>query len=211
MDDISGSNSQPFKNSALAHHPSSSSKPMKISISVNGHVIAPSSSVKYLGDTISSSLSWSEHITMDNIIHDITSTCNGYINRRFSQSSQRVRAQLYRSAVLPKLDYCGSVWDPHHQSDISALEGVQKFAARITTQQWKADYPTLTSTLNWEPLSLRRKVQKLKVCFNILNNLSIIPPDTFIPHPHPVTYIIKHFLDPLYTPTHTDHLFLSPS
>ena len=181
---------------------------MKISISVNGHIIAPSFSVKYLGVTICSSLSWSEHIT---------STCKkaklhlGYINRRFSQSSQHVRAQLYWSAVLPKLDYCGSVWDPHHQSDISALEGVQKFAARITTQQWKADYPTLTSTLNWEPLSLRRKVQKLKVCFNILNNLSIIPPDTFIPHPHPVTYIIKHFLDPLYTPTHTDHLFLSVS
>ena len=31
----------------------------------------------------------------------------------------------------------------------------------------------------------RRKTQSLKVCFNIVNNLSIIPPSYFSFHPHP--------------------------
>ena len=46
-------------------------------------------------------------------------------------------------------------------------------------------YMTLCSTLNWQPLSLRRKLQKLKVCYNIVNNRSIIPSSTFSLHPRP--------------------------
>ena len=45
--------------------------------------------------------------------------------------------------------------------------------------------PTPHLSLNWPTLSQCRKVQKLKICYNILNNLSIIPPTYFIPHPHP--------------------------
>ena len=160
-----------------------STNPLHIMITINGHPIAPSSSVKYLGVTISSNLSWSEHIA---------STCKkakrqlGFIHRRFCQSPPQVRGKLYRATVLPKLEYCSAVWDPHKLTDIAKLEDVQKFAARITTRMWKADYDSLTSTLSWQHLSVRRKLQKLKVCYNILNNLSIIPADTFTPHPYPL-------------------------
>ena len=72
-----------------------------------------------------------------------------------------------------------------HATDISALEQVQKFAGRIVTKQWKSDYTTLLSTLRWQTLSSRRKCQKLKICYNILNGLSIIHPTAFTPHPRP--------------------------
>ena len=81
------------------------------------------------------------------------------------------------------------VWDPHHHTDIKKLESVQKFAGKIVTKQWRAEYPDLLASLNWKPLSSRRKNQKLKVCFNILNNLSIISPNVL----PPVTLIIKLF------------------
>ena len=74
---------------------------------------------------------------------------------------------------------------PHHLKDTNAIENVQKFAARVITHEWKSDYPSLCSKLNWQTLNTRRKIQKLKVCYNILNNLSIIPATTFTPHPHP--------------------------
>ena len=84
----------------------------------------------------------------------------------------------YQSAILPKLEYCSSVWDPHHQSEIDALEGVHKFASKVVTRT--TDSISLRKSLNWPTLS---QIQKLKICYNILN-LSIIPP-SFIPHSHP--------------------------
>ena len=118
---------------------------LPIHISIGGHSVTPSSSVKYLGVIISSDLSWSEHVS---------SVCKkawrhlGYINCRFNTPPQRVHAQLYKSAVLPKLDYCCTVWAPHLLSDISALENV---AARVTTHHWKLDYESLMSDLHWKP------------------------------------------------------------
>lgn len=159
-----------------------SRRALPINISLNGHQISPCKSVKYLGVTISSNLTWSEHIA---------STCKkakrhlGLLHRSLYRSPPLIRKQIYQSAILPKLEYCSSVWDPHHRSEIEALEGVQKFASKVVTRQWKVDSTSLRKSLNWPTLSQRRKIQKLKICYNILNNLSIIPPTSFIPHPHP--------------------------
>ena len=147
-------------------------RPLSINIFMGSHPIPPCKSVKYLGVAISSNLTWSEHIK---------STCKkakqwlGFIHRHLSQSPPNVRDRIYCAIVLPKLEYCCAVWDPHYVSDIDALESVQKFAGRVITRQWHSDYHTLCSTLNWQPLSVRRKLQKLKVCYNIVNNRSIIP------------------------------------
>ena len=155
--------------------------PPIIRINLNHHPIAQCNSVKYLGVTISSDLSWKEHVTM---------TCKkakqqlGLIHRSLHQSPASVKHQIYKAAILPKLEYCSSVWDTHHSSLVLALENVQKFAGRIITQHWKADYSTLCSTLNWKTLATRRKTQKLKICYNILNNYSITPVSLH-PHPHP--------------------------
>ena len=155
---------------------------LPINISIYGNAISHCKSVKYLGVIISSNLTWSEHITS---ICKKTKQHLGLIHRKLYQSPPCVRHQIYRSVILPKLDYCGAVWNPHHALDIAALENVQKFGGRIITKQWQCDYPTLLSILKWKPLSIRRKIQKLKVCYNILNKFSIIPPSVFTLHPHP--------------------------
>ena len=157
-----------------------SRKALLVNIVINGHLITPSSSVKYLGVTISSDLSWSEHITS---IRKKAWRHLGYINRRFNWSPQPFRTQLYKSAMLPKLDYCRAVWDSHHRSDVSALENIQKFAARVTTRQWKLDYESIQSSLHWKPLSLQRKIQKLSLFEH--NEQSFHHPWHLIRHPHP--------------------------
>ena len=159
-----------------------STRTIPMNIDINNHRISPCDTVKYLGVTVNNDLKWACHI------HN---TCKkakqhlGFIHRKFHKSPPQIRNQIYRTAVLPKLDYCGAVWDPHHHTDIKKLESVQKFAGKIVTKQWRAEYPDLLASLNWKPLSSRRKNQKLKVCFNILNNLSIISPNVFTLHPRP--------------------------
>ena len=74
---------------------------------------------------------------------------------------------------------------PVNSTDKSSLESVQTFAGRVISGKWKDDYPTLLRSLNWKTLAASRTIQKLKVCFNIINSLSCIPSHLFIPHPHP--------------------------
>ena len=153
-----------------------------INLNIAGYHIPPSPSVKYLGITLTSNLSWSEHIK---------STCKsakrqlGTIHRKLHQATPETRHQIITSTILPKLEYCCAVWDPHLKQDISILENVQKFAGRIVTKNWSADIETLQSKLQWKPLQLRRRNIKLKVTYNILHNLSCIPSSTFTYHPSP--------------------------
>jgi len=46
----------------------------------------------------------------------------GLIHRKLHQASPQARHTIYRSTILPKLDYCCAVWDPHHSNDITALD-----------------------------------------------------------------------------------------
>ena len=184
-------------------------RPLSINIFMGSHPILPCKSVKYLGVTISSNLTWSEHIKST---RKKAKQRLGFIHRYLSQSPPNVRHQIYHATVLPKLEYCCAVWDPHYVSDIDALENVQKFAGRVITRQWHSDYHTLCSTLNWQPLSIRRKLQKLKVCYNIVNNCSIIPSSNFSLHPcpsprHPHSQILyKPFVK---TSSHLNSFFIS--
>ena len=101
----------------------------RLSLQINSTTIPIAETVKYLGVTISSDLKWNAHIL---------NTCNsakrklGLLYRNFYQADQTVLSHLY--LVLPKLDYCNSVWDPHAVTQIDRLESVQRFAAKLCTK-----------------------------------------------------------------------------
>ena len=154
----------------------------RLTISLNGQTINPSSEVKYLGVTLTPNLSWSAHI--ENISKS-SKQLLGRIHRNFRDAPKLLRHKIYKTTVLPKLDYCGAVWDPHQLKSTKLLENVQKFAGRIITQDWSSSYPFLCSSLDLKPLSIRRRMQKLKLCFKILRKESCIPPTAFTPHPQP--------------------------
>ena len=153
-----------------------------LNIVVDGHQVHESESVVYLGVTLNSTLTWTTHINK---------TCRaatrslGMIHRKLYSAPQHVRHKIYTSVVLPKLDYCCSVWDPHLIKNKQELDKVQKFAGRVITHDWKSDLPTLQNLLKWKDLTTRRKFIKLKVCYKIIMNRSLIPSSSFSPHPHP--------------------------
>ncbi len=92
-----------------------------------------------------------------------------------------------------------AVWDPHQLKSTQLLENVQKFAGRVITQDWSTSYPFLCSSLDLKPLSIRRRMQKLKLCFKILRKESCIPPTAFTPHHNHLQEVQTHAVQ-LFTP-----------
>ena len=80
----------------------------------------------------------------------------------------------------PKLEYCASVWDPHQQQDIDALERINRRAARVTYNKlWRerdVSVSALLADLKWEPLSECRRQQRLSLMSRITQELVAVPP-----------------------------------
>ena len=79
---------------------------------------------------------------------------------------------MYIALVLPHLSYCSSVWDPPTNSFLaSELEKVQKFAFRMCSHNWSANYPELLFNFQLSSLSTRRSHSKLCLIYKILHKI----------------------------------------
>ena len=119
---------------------SRSKSAIAISVSLNGQLLEPCASVKYLGVTITSDLSWGTHI------FSVCKKANrqlGLLHRKLGSAPPSVRDKVYRTSILPTLEYCSAVWSPHCKIHIQALEHVETFAARVVTHNWKMDRSSL--------------------------------------------------------------------
>ena len=118
-----------------------------LEIKIGNEVIKNKNNYKYLGITIDSALSFSDHI--DSVIKKIKSVtfnlgrCAKYLN----VSS---RLTIYNSLILPHLLYGISVWHPlAKQKKLNQLEKVQKKAIRIINGgDWKCHTEPLFKKFN---------------------------------------------------------------
>ena len=131
-------------------------------------------------------------MTVSSNLAHIDNTCAkarkqlGLLYRHFHPAGRATLSRLYTSTVLPLLDYCACVWDPHQVmiTYSNKLEATQKFAAKLATGLWSSSQDPVNQ-LNWSSLAARRRKQKLLLCRRILLGGSIIPASVFTPHPHP--------------------------
>ena len=106
-------------------------------------------SVKYLGISITSSLSWSQHITN---VHSKARKLIGVLFRKFYKNAQSsTLLQLYKSFIRPHMEYCSPVWDPHLTKDTMLLENAQKFGLRVCLKDWSSSYEELLCKANLPP------------------------------------------------------------
>ena len=113
----------------------------------------------YLGVWISDDLSWSRHIES---ICSKSRRSLGCIFRTFSPHCDPAAVlSLYKSQVLPVLEYACVVWDPHLKKDQLLLEAVQLFATRLSSRQWSAKSDILNQYFNLPSLLDRSKYFKL--------------------------------------------------
>ena len=87
--------------------------------------------------------------------------------------------QLYISLVRPHVEYAATVWSPHLQKDVYALECVQKFALRMVYHAWGMDYRGLIGLTTIPTLRERTRVMRLCLIYEILNDICYFSPDTF--------------------------------
>ena len=109
----------------------------------------------------------------------------------------------YQTMVRPTLEYASTVWDPHHQVHIRALEGNQRRAARIVTNNYRDRTPgcmtTMVQELNLETLQKRRKTSRLVMMFKICHDLVDIERSTYLTPGDSRTRGAMKFLQPTAT------------
>ena len=137
---------------------------------LKGHVLEPTTSAKYLGITINHDMDWDIHIART------VSKANsmlGFIRRNLRSAKVETKTNAYKTIVRPHLEYCCTVWDPHHQDNIQKVEMVQRRAARYVSNRYHntSSVTSMLDDLGWETLQSRRTKARLKMFFKIENHL----------------------------------------
>ena len=96
---------------------------------------------------------------------------------------------LYKSQVLPIIDYACVVWDPHLKKDQCLLGSVQTFALRMASRSWRVDAEELNSQFQLATLTSRRSYFKLLMTLKFSNGLLYYPPDLFVFNASPNTRV----------------------
>ena len=135
-----------------------------------GDQLSAVNSVKYLGVTLSAQLTWNDHID------SVTSSANrilGLIRSIAFNASMPAKLCLYKSLVLPVLEYGLPAWLPHTRRQEDALERVQKRATQFILGQRIGEMPyhDRLVSLNWSALSNRRNYAVLSFITKCLYNL----------------------------------------
>lgn len=122
--------------------------------------VTRTSSYKYLGVHITSSLSWTTHIQT---ICSKASRTLGFLRRNLKSASPEVKKLAYITFVRPKLEYASSVWHPSQSYLISDLEAIQNRAARFITSQYSRNTSVtlLKRSLGLQTLATRRVISRL--------------------------------------------------
>ena len=124
---------------------------------LNKDILAEVTQAKYLGLCITSDLNLEPHIS------SITSEAHqrlGCVRRNLHDSPHKCRETAYISLVRFQLEYYCTIWDSTLQKHQSALERIQRQAARWTRRQYD---------LGWQDLVNRRRDQRLILLYKIID------------------------------------------
>lgn len=76
--------------------------------------------------------------------------------------------------MLPKVDYCSSVWNPYTPGLQKDLERIQKRAAAVVSGKRVDNYVQACSELDWSPLHERLKCNRINILYRIIHDLIVI-------------------------------------
>ena len=121
-------------------------------------------SIKDIGVTIDSNLTFNEHI---NVKIDTA----GIIRRSYRFLNCETFLPLYRSIVRSHFDYAVSVWDPYKIKHISDIEDVQRRATKLISEIKNLSYPERLRKLKLPTLSYRCIRGQMIEVYKIINNI----------------------------------------
>jgi len=104
-------------------------------------LISEASSCKYLGIILRSDLSWADQV---NYTAKKAWKALHFTMRTLKKGNSNTKILAYTSLVRPILEYGAACWDPYRDGQISAIDRVQKRAAKFAYH---------TNRPNWETLA----------------------------------------------------------
>ncbi|KAJ3659893.1 hypothetical protein Zmor_011555 [Zophobas morio] len=121
---------------------------------LNGVELSKTNTCSDLGVTITSDLSWSEHVAC------ITRKANRtvyLITKAFGKANVKVIVALYKTYIRPILEFANSVWRPHLVRDNDLLEATKRRVTRLPFGQIRPSYQDRLKLMCLPLLSRRRK------------------------------------------------------
>ena len=139
-----------------------------------GADLQETTSIKYLGITISSDLRWNQQI--DNARAKANKKL-GFLRRNVRIGSTQLKSQLYSTVVRSGLEYGSTIWSPHEAKLINSLESVQRRAARWAVARYRRtdSVSRMLEELGWKTLEQRRFHDRLIMMFKIIHGLAYVP------------------------------------
>ena len=108
----------------------------------------------YLGIWLTADLNWGKHIEY---IHSKARKKVGALYRQFYKySSTNTMLKIYLTCIRPDMEYAVQVWSPYQKGHINTLESIQKFALKVCSKQWNADYKSLLRAYKIHTLEKRK-------------------------------------------------------
>ena len=104
-----------------------------INVTINGAKLQQTDNVKYLGLYIDNKLQWHNHI--NNLCKTITKKL-GMMNRTSKFVNKSTLIQMYKSFIMPSLDYADTIWSGCSKFLQHKLQVLQNRAARIIEQNF---------------------------------------------------------------------------
>ena len=126
----------------------------------------PCDAFKYLGVVLDNSLSFNLHI--DYVKKKVSKTLRMFSRIRSSLTTEASN-RLYKSMILPNLEYCCSVFHGCGKGNEEELERLQVRAARIVLKTGHLSTEDMASGLGWDSLKTRREKHIVKLVKNCLD------------------------------------------
>ena len=139
-----------------------------------GKDIVPQDTVKDLGVQMSANCSFSCHI--ETVISRVNKMVSWAL-RNFACRSKTFILTIWKTILLPHLDYCSQLWSPSTVGDIKRLELVQKCFIKKMNSLEELSYWEILKELGLYSLQRRRERYRIIYLWSILENL--------VPNPKP--------------------------
>ena len=136
--------------------------------SPDGSIIPDKDHLRDLGVTMSADGSFRQHIS--EMCQSARNMC-GWILRTFQSRSPELMLTLWKSLVLPILDYCSQLWCPIKTGLIQEIEDIQKSFTRKIHCDKRGDYWERLNILGLYSLQRRRERYRITYTWKILENL----------------------------------------
>ena len=127
------------------HFRISRSNNVQCNINIENIPLIEKKATKFLGITLESTLSWTEHIQK---VHSYVSRNIGILYKLQDFLNEKSLFTLYNGLVLPHINYCNIIWGNCGQTKINSILLLQKKALRIVTHSpYRASTEPLFSNL----------------------------------------------------------------